>query len=103
MQCYPSYAMYWAVLAAANWATGQVNCQGQLGSNIAAYCHIATFQGSLGDTHTYIHILYISPETIYILYISPETIYKLYLRMCVCVSLSHSTDYEGPSLKHPLP
>ena len=77
MQCYPSYAMYWTVLAAANWATGQVNCQGQLGSNIAAY------HGKLGYIHTYI--------------------YKLYLRMCVCVSLSHSTYYECPSLRHPLP
>ena len=83
MQCYPSYAMYWTVLAAANWTTGQVNCQGQLGRNIAAY------QGKLGDTHTYIYIIYISG--LYINYIY------------VCVSLSHSTDYEGPPLKHPIP
>ena len=87
MQCYPSYAMYWTVLAAANWATGQVNCQGQLGSYIAAY------HGKLEYIHTYI----------YKLYISLETIYKLYPRMCVCVSLSHSTYYECPSLRHPLP
>ena len=79
--------MYWTVLAAANWATGQVNCQGQLGSYIAAY------HGKLEYIHTYI----------YKLYISLETIYKLYPRMCVCVSLSHSTYYECPSLRHPLP
>ena len=53
MQCYPSYAMYWTVLAAGNWTTGQVNCQGQLGSNIAAY------HGKLGYIHTYIYKLYL--------------------------------------------
>ena len=45
----------------------------------------------------YIHILYISAETIYILYISSESIYKLYLRMCVCLSLSHSMIMKAPN------
>ena len=91
MQCYPSYAMYWAVLAASkldNWTSLQ------LGSHTAA---LQNSKESLGDTYTYIHILYISSETIYILYISSESIYKLYLRMCVCLSLSHSMIMKAPN------
>ena len=87
MQCYPSYAMYWAVLAAANWATGQVNCQGQLSSNIAAYCQGTTLLHSKESQETLIriYIYYIYLQKLYIYYIYLQKLYINYIYVCVCV------------------
>ena len=69
--------------------TGQLGrfCQGQLSSNIAAYCQGTTLLHSKESQETLIriYIYYIYLQKLYIYYIYLQKLYINYIYVCVCV------------------